>query len=97
MKKNTLLVIALLMLCIIIAVVPLLFVHGTEFGGADGKAEDAITQINPDYEPWASSLIELPGGETETLLFCVQTAIGAGILAFGFGYLAAKKKYEKAQ
>ncbi|NCB06240.1 MAG: cobalt ABC transporter substrate-binding protein CbiN, partial [Clostridia bacterium] len=43
----------------------------------------------------AESLIELPGGETETLLFCLQASIGTGVLAFGFGYLVAKKKYTK--
>lgn len=95
MKNNTLLVVLLLLLCAVIAVVPLLLLNGSEFGGADGKAEDAITAINPDYEPWAESLIELPGGETETLLFCLQASIGTGVLAFGFGYLVAKKKYAK--
>lgn len=39
------------------------------------------------------SLIELPGGETESLLFCLQTAIGAVVIGFGFGYLVARKKY----
>ena len=35
--------------------------RGSEFGGADGAAEEAISSIDPDYEPWAESLIELPG------------------------------------
>ena len=35
---------------------------------------------------------ELPG-EIESLLFCVQTGIGVGVLAYGFGYFAARKKY----
>lgn len=35
---------------------------------------------------------EIPG-EIESLLFCVQTGIGVAIVAYGFGYLVARKKY----
>ena len=28
-------------------------------------------------------------------LFCLQAALGSGVLCFGFGYLAARKKYKK--
>ena len=56
-------------------------------------AEEAIAAVDPDYEPWAESLIELPGGETESLLFCLQTALGAIVIGYGFGYLVARKKY----
>ena len=35
---------------------------------------------------------ELPG-EVESLFFCLQTGIGVGVIAFGFGYLVARKKY----
>ena len=94
-KKQVLLILALLLLCAAILVYPLLTNHESEFGGADGAAEELITQLNPDYEPWAESLIELPGGETESLLFCLQAALGSIIVGFGFGYLVARKKYNK--
>ena len=29
----------------------------------------------------------------ESLLFCIQTGVGVGVLAYGFGYFAARKKY----
>ena len=93
MKKNGWTIVILLLLCVVIACVPLLTIKDSEFGGADGQAEEAITAIDPDYEPWASSILEPPGGETESLLFCLQTGIGVGILAFGFGYYTARKKY----
>ena len=93
MKKNGLTIVVLLLLCAVIVCVPLLTIKDSEFGGADGAAEEAISSIDPDYEPWAESLIELPGGETESLLFCLQTAIGAVVIGFGFGYLVARKKY----
>lgn len=90
-------VIILLALIVIIAVTPLLLIQDSEFGGADGAAEEAITAINPDYEPWAESFIEPPGGETESLLFSLQAGIGAGIIGFGFGYFVARKKYQKGE
>lgn len=97
MKKKTLLVILLLVLCAAIAVIPLLTIRDSEFGGADGEAEQAITEIDPDYEPWAESIIEPPGGETESLLFCLQAALGAAVIGYGFGYLVARKKYKKVE
>jgi cobalt/nickel transport protein len=95
MTKNTKVVLVLLLLIVLIAVVPLLTIQDSEFGGADGAAEEAITEINPTYIPWAESLLEPPGGETESLLFCLQAGIGAGIFGFGFGYLVARKKFQK--
>jgi len=89
-------VIILLLLCALIAVIPLIMIRDSEFGGADGEAEEIITEINPDYEPWMESILEPPGGETESLLFCIQAAIGAGIVGLCFGYLVARKKYKPA-
>ena len=92
-KKTVITILILLLICIGIAVYPLMINENSDFGGADGAAEEAIQEIDPDYEPWAESLIELPGGETESLLFCLQAAIGAIIIGYGFGYLVARKKY----
>ena len=97
MTKNTKIVIICLALAVIISVVPLLVLNGTEFGGADGAAEEAITKINPDYEAWADPVIEPPGGETESLLFCVQAALGGGVFGFGLGYLICRKKFTKKE
>lgn len=94
MKKGWI-ALLLLALCGLIAIFPLLTLRDTEFGGADGAAEEAITQINPGYTPWAESLMEPPGGETESLLFCLQAALGASVLGFGFGFLIARKKYQQ--
>lgn len=94
MKKTTwITILILVLLCAVILIFPLMTIRDSEFGGADGAAEEAIAQIDPDYEPWAESLIELPGGETESLLFSLQAALGALVIGFGFGYLVARKKY----
>ena len=98
MTKSVKITIALLLLaCVIIAAFPLLSVKNSEFGGADGAAEEAILAIDPDYEPWAESILEPPGGETESLLFALQAAVGSGIIFFAFGYLVARKKYRPSE
>ena len=39
---------------------------------------------------------ELPG-EVESLFFCLQTGLGVGVIAYGFGYLTARKKYAQKE
>ena len=95
MTKNVQSVLVLLIIIVAIAVIPLLTNTDSEFGGADGAAEEVIAAVDPDYVPWAEPILEPPGGETESLLFSLQAAIGAGVVCFGFGYLFARKKYQK--
>lgn len=88
-KKNLL----LLLLVVFIAGAPLLFLKNAEFGGADGIAMDAITEIAPEYKPWAESILSPKSGEIESLLFALQAAIGTGIVAFILGRITAKKPH----
>ncbi|MDF2647750.1 MAG: cobalt transporter [Paenibacillus sp.] len=88
---NTLMLIAVVLL----AVLPLIFVQG-EFGGADDAAEQIIQSIQPSYTPWFSSLFELPA-ETESMLFALQAAIGAGFIGFAFGFFKGKASKSKNQ
>lgn len=83
----------LLLIVVIITVIPLLLVKDSEFAGADGIAEDVIAEINPDYEPWFELLMEPPGGETESLLFALQAALGAGVIGYILGSFITRKKY----
>lgn len=92
-KKKWPLIVGLLSIAILIAIFPLIFIHDSEFGGADGQAEELIVQINPGYQPWAEPILETPGGETESLLFCIQAALGGIVLGYGFGYLRSRKKF----
>ena len=96
-KKQGTTILVLGLICAAILIFPLMTIHDSEFGGADGAAEEAIAQVDPDYEPWAESILEPPGGETESLLFCLQTALGAVVIGFGFGYLVARKKYRSEE
>ncbi|TVQ49222.1 MAG: energy-coupling factor ABC transporter substrate-binding protein [Gloeocapsa sp. DLM2.Bin57] len=69
---------------LLLALIPLVFVKG-EFMGADEEAEEAITTLNPDFEPWFESILEPPSGEVESLLFSTQAAIGGGIVGYVIG------------
>lgn len=96
MSRTSKTVAALIITAVVIATLPLLLIKDSEFSGADSKAEEAIAELAPEYKPWAQSLIEPPGGETESLLFSLQAGIGAGVIGFGFGYLVSRKKYKPA-
>ncbi|KEQ27009.1 energy-coupling factor ABC transporter substrate-binding protein [Paenibacillus tyrfis] len=89
--KNILLLVAVVLL----AVLPLLFVKA-EFGGADDAAEQLIKTIQPSYEPWFSSLLE-PPAETESMLFALQAAIGAGFIGYVIGLFRGKASKSKSQ
>jgi cobalt/nickel transport protein len=78
----------LLLAVILLAVIPLRMIAPTEegeeiFAGADDQAGAEIERIAPDYEPWSSPLWEPPSGEISSLLFALQAAIGAGLIASG--------------
>lgn len=90
MKESTRNILLILVL-IVMVTVPLLTLTDAEFGGADGQAEEAITEINPDYEPWFSPLIEPASGEIESLLFSLQAAIGAGFIGYFYGLVKGKR------
>lgn len=74
----------LILSVIMLTVLPLIFVKGN-FEGADGQAEELITEIQPSYEPWFEPFIEPASGEIESLLFASQAAIGAGVIGYIIG------------
>ena len=99
-KSNAALVIILLVTAALISFAPLFVLKDAEFGGADARGNTLIETTDPDYEPWASPILEvilggeLPG-EVESMLFCVQTGIGVGIIAFIMGRFVERKKWMK--
>lgn len=96
-------IIALLLLCVAIAVVPLVTLgNSAAFGGSDDAAGDMITSIDSNYTPWFTAPFEklfaggeIPG-EIESLLFCLQAAAGSGIFFFVLGRLTMRAKMRKA-
>ncbi len=83
----------MLLAVVLLVVLPLLLVNG-EFGGADDAAEGAISEIDPAYKPWFKPLAELPG-ETESMLFALQAAIGAGIIGYTVGLMKGKRERQQ--
>lgn len=98
MSKNTKTVILLLIAAILIAIVPLFALKGAEFGGSDDAGSVMVEEISGEYEPWFTPVLEtalggeLPG-EVESMIFCVQTGIGVGIIAFIMGRFVERKKW----
>lgn len=67
-----------------------------EFGGADDAAGDVVSEVDPDYEVWYDGIFgdyELPG-ETESMLFALQAAIGAIIIGYFIGRYTKNKNEE---
>ena len=100
MSKNKKTVIILLVIVALMIVVPLFALKGAEFGGSDDAGSEMISEIQgEEYEPWFTPVLEtalggeLPG-EIESLIFCVQTGIGVGIVAFVMGRLVERKKWQ---
>ncbi|NTV64810.1 MAG: energy-coupling factor ABC transporter substrate-binding protein [Oscillochloris sp.] len=82
----------LLGIVVLLAVLPLLFIHNSEFGGADDAAEQTISEVAPDYQPWFRPLWEPPGGETESLFFALQAALGTGLIGYFFGLKRGQRR-----
>ena len=100
MTKTKRTVIILLLLAILIAIIPLFALKGAEFGGSDDAGSKVVSEITgQDYQPWFTPVMEtwiggeLPG-EIESLLFCVQTGIGVGVLCFFMGRFVERTKKE---
>lgn len=73
---------------------------GAEFTGSDDAGSVAVSEIaGSEYEPCFTPVMktaigaEIPG-EIQSLLFCVQTGIGVGVLAFLMGRMVERKKRE---
>lgn len=100
MSKTKKTVVSLLIIAALIALIPLFTLKGAEFGGSDDAGSKVVSEITgTEYKPWVKPVMEtwiggeLPG-EIESLLFCVQTGIGVGVIAFLMGRLVERHKIE---
>ena len=94
MKKT---VIAWILVIVLMAFVPLFALKDAEFGGSDDAGSQEVEQVNSGFEPIAAPILEVAlgheiPGEVESLLFCVQSSIGVGIIAFVMGRFVERKK-----
>ncbi|MBW9150317.1 cobalt transport protein CbiN [Clostridium sp. CM028] len=100
MVKTKKKVIILLIIAAVIAIIPLFTLKGAEFGGSDDAGSKVVSEITgTEYKPWFEPVMEtwiggeLPG-EIESLLFCLQTGIGVGVLFFFLGRFVERTKKE---
>ena len=97
LSNNQKLYIGCFAVIIILSVGTLALVNG-DFGGSDESGGAAAEDYG--YEAWTGDILtiitgdpnyELPG-ETESLLFAVQAAIGAIIIGYFIGFNAGQKR-----
>ena len=99
MKKK---VITLQVIILLIAFIPLFALKDAEFGGSDDAGSQVVEEVDSSFQPIAEPILEkmlgheLPG-EVESLLFCVQSSIGVGVLAFFMGRFVERKKLGKGE
>jgi cobalt/nickel transport protein len=57
--------------------------------GTDEQAVGLVGTLAPDYRPWFSPLLGVPGEGVEPWLFALQAGLGLGIVAY---YLVLKRR-----
>lgn len=101
-KSNGKLALILIILAVVVAITPFFLLKGAEFGGSDDAGSQMVAKIEgvKEYKPWFEPVLEkyiggeLPG-EIESLLFCLQTGIGVGVLFFFIGRFYERSKWTR--
>jgi len=88
-KRLTLVVVILITIIALLTIItPSLLGITPEWSGADDAARALIQKTG--YRPWFSPVWKPPSGEIESLLFSLQSAIGAGIIGYIIGSYSRK-------
>lgn len=66
------------------------------FGGADERAQQAVTTLAPEYRPWFAPVFTPASVEIASLLFALQAAIGAGVIGYWLGLSVARERAQRA-
>jgi cobalt/nickel transport protein len=64
--------------------------------GSDEKACAAIVAVHPDYQPWFEPLWQPSGALSESALFALQAALGAGLVGYAIRSMARKPTTERS-
>src|SRR4051812_19004173 len=86
--RNLLLAVAALAL----VVVPLFFIEGAEWGATDGRNTEAIQELQPDYQPWFSSVFNPGELGIERYMFGLQALLGSLALSAALGWLIGRSR-----
>ncbi len=90
--RDRLVNLGLVVAVVVIVGASLVIAGGSEFGGSDAAATDAITTGSPGYEPWFAPVWAPGSSEVESGLFALQAALGAGVLGFVLGTLRERRR-----
>lgn len=85
----------LALLAAALVVLPWVLRRGASFAGSDDRASDAIGELRPDYKPWAQPLWKPSGSSTESFLFALQAAAGAGFIGYYLGLQRGRREGKK--
>ena len=97
-KLSTTVIVLSIFAMIVLAAIPLVLVHDSEFGGSDGAGSAAIEEIAPDYDSsWISNIWEPPSGETESMLFALQAIAGGLLIGYFFGYKRGQRSAQRKE
>ncbi len=81
-----------IVLMVAIFAIPFIISPNAKFGGADVAGSAAIQEQQPDYQRWALPLWQ-PPPETESMLFALQAALGAGLIGYFIGHEKARMEH----
>lgn len=79
----------LILVAVLLAVGPLAFLQGAEWGGADMQSVDAVTEIQSDYQPWFEPIFS--PAEMERWFFGFQALIGAALVSAFIGWMIGRR------
>lgn len=80
----------LLLLALGLVVIPLFFIQGAEWGATDGRNTEAIQELQPDYEPWFTSIFNSAELGIERYMFGLQALLGSLILSACLGWIIGR-------
>jgi cobalt/nickel transport protein len=80
----------LMVVVVLLAVGPLVFLRGAEWGGADMQSMEAIQEIQRDYQPWFSPIYSPE--DMERWFFGLQALIGMLAVSAFVGWLVGRHR-----
>ncbi|MGE5583090.1 MAG: energy-coupling factor ABC transporter substrate-binding protein [Bacillota bacterium] len=90
--KRILINVILIVMVLGLMLAPLFMAKNAEFGGADIRAKEALSEIKPGFKPWFNPIFAPQSGEVETFFFALQSALGAGLIGYFLGYMQGRAK-----
>ncbi len=84
-------------LALALAIVPLAFLQGAEWPGADTQSTEAIQELQPDYQPWFESLFSAADLGVEHVLFGVQALLGSLLVSGAVGWMMGRHRAQMGQ